>query len=574
MNSELFDVIIVGAGLSGLAAARFFLDVHPESCVLILEKEQSVGGPWGRSRIYPGFWSQSGIRMSGFSDVPLTVPQDAEVFNDIFEAKYVTDYLENYLDNHVYSGTPLRERVRTGFVVSKVDKLHDIWTVNGALLADGVQQSFKTKRIIIATGMTSAPKMPKFKGQDQFGGPILHQKDYGQFLSARPSDHGKVAVLGAGKSAADMVYGLVKAGNEVHWIIRKSGKGPGAFTNPAENAKGPFLNDPELAATRLFGTMSPSCFNQPNLWTRFLHTTSMGEKILKGVWNGADEKCKRIGNFHGRQGALEGFDQLESDVNLFWCTGPFGMIQRPDFWDIVAENVHVHRNDIESLAHHAVVLKDGPPLPMDVIVCATGFVNEYPFFSVEQRVTLGLSHPKSDDAGEDEWSALEAEADNEVLALYPKLALAPNQDPSDPPTSKTPNRLYNCITPLYDHSVAFVGNIYAPNGFRTAEVQAIWTTALFDESLQLPSEDAMRKDVAWVNAFMKRRYPTHGAGGNYLQYDMMGYIDRLLRQVGLTSHLKGWWTNLTFPMIAKDLGGTTKEYIEKYAAKRKASESE
>ncbi|KAH5383132.1 hypothetical protein HBI33_121950 [Parastagonospora nodorum] len=211
---------------------------------------------------------------------------------------------------------------------------------------------------------------------------------------------------------------------------------------------------------------------------------------------------------------------------------------------------------------------------MNVIVCATGFVNEYPFFSVEQRVTLGLSHPKSDDAGEDEWSALEAEADNEVLALYPKLALAPNQDPSDPPTSKTPNRLYNCITPLYDHSVAFVGNVYAPNGFRTAEVQAIWTTALFDESLQLPSEDAMRKDVAWVNAFMKRRYPTHGAGGNYLQYDMMGYIDRLLRQVGLTSHLKGWWTNLTFPMIAKDLGGTTKEYIEKYAAKRKASESE
>jgi dimethylaniline monooxygenase (N-oxide forming) len=121
--------------------------------------------------------------MSGFSDVPLTVPQDAEVFNDIFEAKYVTEYLENYLDNHVYSGTPLRERVRTGFAVDKVDKVHDIWTVNGALLLDSVQKSFKTKRIIIATGMTSAPKMPKFTGQDQFGGPILHQKDYGRFLS-------------------------------------------------------------------------------------------------------------------------------------------------------------------------------------------------------------------------------------------------------------------------------------------------------------------------------------------------------------------------------------------------------
>jgi dimethylaniline monooxygenase (N-oxide forming) len=252
--------------------------------------------------------------MSGFSDVPLTVPSGAEVFNDIFEAKYVTEYLENYLDNHVYAEIPLRDRVITGFAVSKVDKVHDSWTVEGALLSDGVQQSFKTRRLIVATGMTAAPRMPNFAGQDLFAGPILHQKEYGQFLAERPSQHRKVAVLGAGKSAADIVYGLVKAGNEVHWIIRKSGKGPGAFTNPAESAKGPFLNDPELAATRLFATLSPGIFTQQSLWTRFLHNTSMGEKILKGVWSGADEKCKRIGNFHGREGALEGFDQLESDV--------------------------------------------------------------------------------------------------------------------------------------------------------------------------------------------------------------------------------------------------------------------
>jgi dimethylaniline monooxygenase (N-oxide forming) len=250
------------------------------------------------------------------------------------------------------------------------------------------------------------------------------------------------------------------------------------------------------------------------------------------------------------------------------------MIQRPDFWDTVAKNVHVHRHDIERLEDHMLVLKDGPQIPVDIIVCATGFVNEYPFFTSDQRTALGLSHPKAEGAVEAEWSALEAEADEEVIAKYPKLALAPQPEPANPPTTNTPNRLYNCIAPLDDHSIAFVGNIYAPNGFRTAEVQAIWTTALFDGSLQLPSEDAMRKDVAWVNAFMKRRYPTHGAGGNYLQYDMMGYIDRLLQQTGLTSHRKGWWKNLTFPMVAKELNGTTKEYIEKYKPKSKGSGSE
>jgi hypothetical protein len=243
------------------------------------------------------------------------------------------------------------------------------------------------------------------------------------------------------------------------------------------------------------------------------------------------------------------------------------MIQRADFWDTIARNVHVHRNDIERLEDHTIVLKDGPLLPVDAIVCGTGFVNEFPFFTSEQRVALGFSHPKTDDKTDKEWSALEADADKEVLERYPKLASPPQSGPLDPTLTKTSNRLYNCITPLTDQSIAFVGNVYAPNGFRTAEAQAIWTTALFDGVVKLPSQSAMRRNVAWVNAFMRRRYPTHGAGGNYMQYDMMGYIDRLLGEVELTGHLKGGWRDWVLPMVASDLRGTTKEYTEKYGWK-------
>ncbi|SMY21067.1 unnamed protein product [Zymoseptoria tritici ST99CH_1A5] len=570
----LLDLLIIGAGLSGLAVARFYLSIHPLARVLVLEKSSSVGGPWGRKRAYPGFWSQSGIRMSGFSDVPLTVPPEADVFNDIFEARYVTDYLERCLDEHVYDGRTLRERVRTGVGVERVVKLDGVWTVDGAMRDSGERPTLRTKRLIVATGMTSDPRMPLFAGQDEFDGRILHQKDYGRVLSEGVSSHLKIAVLGAGKSAADIVYGLAKAGNEVHWIIRKSGTGPGAFTNPAENAKGPFLNDPELAATRLFATLSPSCFNTPNWWTRFLHNTAMGETLVKGVWDGADAKCKRIGNFHEREGAREGFRMLESDVSLFWCTGPFGMIQRPDFWDTIARNVRVHRHDIERLADHIVVLQDGPSLPIDIIICATGFTNEYPFFTSQQKVDLGLPHTVSDSADEKEWVGLEAAADMEVLSRYPKLAHAPATKQNHLTKNSTPNRLYNNIAPLSDRSIAFVGNVYAPNGFRVAEVQAIWTTALFDGLIQLPSIDAMRKEIAWVNAFMKRRYPTHGAGGNYLQYDMMGYIDRLLGEVGLKSHLQvWWWRRWMFPMIAADLGSVAEEFEEKYRFAARATAS-
>lgn len=265
-------------------------------------------------RMYPGFWSQSGIRMSGFSDVPLTVPDDAEVFNDLFEAKYVTDYLERYVDDHVYAGKSLRGRIILCFTLEAVEKQDDMWTVHGTQDPGGVRESFKAKRLIVATGTTSDAKMPALSGSSDFEGTILHQKDYGRFTAQQPSQRQNIVVLGAGKSAADIVYNQVKAGNEVHWIIRKSGEGPGAFTNPADNSNGLFLNDPELAATRLFATLSPGCFTEPGMWTRFLHNTALGNKLLSGVWSSADQKCKTIGNFKGREGALEGFEKLESEV--------------------------------------------------------------------------------------------------------------------------------------------------------------------------------------------------------------------------------------------------------------------
>ena len=49
--------------------------------------------------------------MSGFSDIPLTIPPDAQNYHDIFESKYVTSYLESYIDEHLYNGQPLRDRI-------------------------------------------------------------------------------------------------------------------------------------------------------------------------------------------------------------------------------------------------------------------------------------------------------------------------------------------------------------------------------------------------------------------------------------------------------------------------------
>ncbi len=248
----------------------------------------------------------------------MTLPEDATLYHDIFEAKYVTDYLERYVDSHVYDGKSLRDRVITGFGVNAIDKVEGVWVVEGAISSTTSVQQFKTKKLIIATGMTSTGRMPTFDGQDQFRGQIIHQKDFGHFLSNGTSNQNRVAVIGGAKSGADAVYNLVKAGKEVHWIIRKSGRGPAIFLYPTMKSDRPFLrrllNDPEFIATRMFAAMSPECFRKPNLVSWFLHRTRLGNYLVTRFWNGCRNICKRKGDFHNREGALDGFKKLESNV--------------------------------------------------------------------------------------------------------------------------------------------------------------------------------------------------------------------------------------------------------------------
>jgi hypothetical protein len=45
---------------------------------------------------------------------------------------------------------------------------------------------------------------------------------------------------------------------------------------------------------------------------------------------------------------------------------------------------------------------------------------------------------------------------------------------------------------------------------------------------------------------------------------MMGYMDKLLQEIGLTSHRKGWWKDWVYPFTVADLKGTRDEYLKKY----------
>lgn len=261
------------------------------------------------ARSYDNFWSQSGRRMAGFSDVKFTPPSDAPLYYDTFEAKHITQYLESYVDSHVYHGTTLRSRILFNHRVRKAEKVGSAWTFH--IEAYGEKKTVTSDKLVVATGRNSIPRMPALLSQEAFEGLLIHHKTYGQVsrTTLPQSSYKNIAVLGGGKAAADMVYQSAKSGKNVSWIVRRDGEGPACFL-PATGS-GRYKNSVEQAATRYRAYLSPSSF-MPWL-PKIFHRTKVALKYMAGVDQGVDQSCRDAAAYETREGALPGFRDLDFD---------------------------------------------------------------------------------------------------------------------------------------------------------------------------------------------------------------------------------------------------------------------
>jgi len=248
-----------------------------------------------------------------FSDRRMELPKDHRFL--LFDSKYVVEYIEEYLDNHTYAGSPLRDRFKCDFFVTSVSKNRDdLWVVSGRAKGDETspEVTYYAPKIMIASGMSSVPNVPAFK-KDGFNGQIYHSIDFGRHadsILSQPPKH--IAVLGGGKSAADMAYSAAKAGHTVSWIIRKNGSGPGIFLVP--NKMGKFDNPTEITMTRFASTLSPSHFLKNTWWARFLHGTTLGRWLLLKIYDFLEKDMLAGAGWGTREGAKEGFEKLKPEA--------------------------------------------------------------------------------------------------------------------------------------------------------------------------------------------------------------------------------------------------------------------
>ena len=270
---------------------------------------------------------------------------------------------------------------------------------------------------------------------------------------------------------------------------------------------------------------------------------------------------------------LEFRNCVDADVSwnsFFWNSGPIGMIQHDDFWDLVSQKVNIYRGDLSGTTANAIILDDGRQVPTDVLLCGTGWNANYPFFSSKQVFELGLPHDPCEDSKETRrsWNDLMESADQQILKQYPILARPPPERKPIGGTSLTPARLYHGIAPLTDTSIIFLGRARMSNNFRGAEAQAIWATAYWDGHVTIPTFEQAQREVAYMNAFSRRRYPSRGVDGINFHADLIWYTDTLSCEAGLTSHRKGWWEDPDEPCLASDFRDCKDEYIAKYGCQQ------
>ncbi|MQA94020.1 MAG: FAD-dependent oxidoreductase [Streptosporangiales bacterium] len=206
---EHFDVLIVGAGISGIGAARYLKTEHPAKTFTILEARGATGGTWDLFR-YPGIRSDSDLYTFGYAFKPWT-DEDS-----IASAEKILAYVrevsaENGIDEHIR----FHHRVRAASWSSEDAR----WLIEAEDARTGERREFTAGWFFCATGYYSYDQgfSPRFEGRERFTGPVVHPQHWPDDL-----DHAgkRVVVIGSGATAVTIIPAMAETAAHVTMVQR------------------------------------------------------------------------------------------------------------------------------------------------------------------------------------------------------------------------------------------------------------------------------------------------------------------------------------------------------------------
>src|ERR1051325_5034714 len=191
--SEHFDVLIVGAGISGIGSAYHLVKELPDKSFVVLETQESCGGTWLTHK-YPGIRSDSDLHTFGYRFKPWTSAPIATAREIL---SYMGDVIaENDLGRHI--------RYRHTILSARWSSKDNLWTIDAIRTDTGQPLRFTTNFFWMCQGYYKhsegyTPEWPDF---DKFKGTAVHPQKWPEDLDYKDK---KVVVIGSGATAATLI---------------------------------------------------------------------------------------------------------------------------------------------------------------------------------------------------------------------------------------------------------------------------------------------------------------------------------------------------------------------------------
>jgi monooxygenase len=209
---EHYDVLIIGAGISGVSAAVHVHDALPEKRYAILEKRDAMGGTWDLFR-YPGVRSDSDMYTLGFQFKPW------ESEKAIAPGGSIRDYVRAAAAEH---GVDAHVRYGHRVIAADWDSQTARWTLTAEVAPSGKDPhrvSLSADFVHFTSGYYSYenPYAPQFPGQDRFTGQIVHPQLWPEDLDYAGK---RVVVIGSGATAITLVPSMAEATEHITMLQR------------------------------------------------------------------------------------------------------------------------------------------------------------------------------------------------------------------------------------------------------------------------------------------------------------------------------------------------------------------
>ena len=208
-TAPLLDVLIVGAGISGIGCAYHIQKKCPDLSYSIIEARSDLGGTWDLFK-YPGIRSDSDLFTFGYEFKPWKEKKA------IADGRSIKAYVEE-----TAAENGIKERIRFLTRVIDIDWQSDkhYWRVTLKSEESGQHEHIAARWIFNASGYYRYDKgyAPHFKGQSQFNGQIVHPQHWPEDLDY---ENKRVVVIGSGATAVTLVPALAKSASHVTMLQR------------------------------------------------------------------------------------------------------------------------------------------------------------------------------------------------------------------------------------------------------------------------------------------------------------------------------------------------------------------